>query len=263
MPDHTTWFHFLPGYERLAEYLSNPAFHLKRRWEFMLFTGDYPLVLDHIFGALLVFLLLILGGLAVRAKLASSSGAVPDRELTLRTVFEMFIEGVLGLLSPVLGDKMARHFLPLLGTLAFFIFTSNLLGLIPGFLPPTDTLKTNLALAVIVFVVTHYYGVKEHGAGYFKHFLGPIREWYALPLMIIMLIIETISHLARPVSLSIRLMGNIAADHKVVSAFFLLVPLLVPLPFLVLGVLVAIVQTVVFCLLSTIYISLAVAHDEH
>ena len=81
--------------------------------------------------------------------------------------------------------------------------------------------------------------------------------------MLVMLIIELISHLARPVSLSIRLMGNIAADHKVVSAFFLLVPLIVPLPFLLLGVLVCIVQTVVFCLLSTIYISLAMAHEDH
>ncbi len=264
MPDHTTWFQYLPGYHRLVEYLSDPSLHIKRRWEWLLFQGDFPLVLDHVFAAALIFVLLLIGGLVVRAKLVSSAGVMPDRRLTLRTTFEMFVEAVMGLLSPVLGEKNARRFLPLIGTLAFFIFTSNLLGLLPGFLPPTDTLKTNVALAVVVFLVTHYYGVKEHGfGGYFAHFLGPIRKWYALPLMILMLLIEVISHIARPISLSIRLMGNIAADHKVVSAFFLLVPLIVPLPFMLLGVLVAIVQTLVFCLLSTIYISLAMAHEEH
>jgi F-type H+-transporting ATPase subunit a len=264
MPDHTTWFQYLPGYQRIVEYLSDPSLHMKRRWEWLLFTGDYPLVLDHVFAALLILILLVIGGLIVRAKLTSSEGVVPDKTMTLRTVFEMFIEAVLGLLSPVLGEKKARYFLPLIGSLAFFIFTSNLLGLLPGFLPPTDTLKTNLGLALVVFLVTHVYGIKEHGAGgYLAHFMGPIRKWYALPLMLLMFLIEVISHLARPVSLSIRLLGNIAADHKVVSAFFLLVPLIIPLPFMLLGVLVAIVQTLVFCLLSTIYISLATAHEEH
>src|SRR6185369_15197563 len=105
--------------------------------------------------------------------------------------------------------------------------------------------------------LTHYYGVKENGLAYFKHFLGPVL-WLA-PLF---LIIELISHIARPLSLTLRLMGNMFADHKVVSAFFLLVPLLVPVPFLILGVLVCIIQTMVFCLLSMVYIQGAVAHDH-
>ena len=157
-----------------------------------------------------------------------------------------------------MGKKNAVKYLPFVGSLAFFIFFSNALALLPGFSPPTDTLKTNLALALLVFLATHYFGVKEQGLKYFKHFLGPI-PWL-IPLM---LPIELISHIARPVSLSMRLMGNMASDHKVVATFTTLVPLLVPVPFLILGTLVVVVQTLVFCLLSMVYISMAVAHEEH
>jgi F-type H+-transporting ATPase subunit a len=93
--------------------------------------------------------------------------------------------------------------------------------------------------------------------------MGPLRKWYALPLMLLMFLIECISHVARPMSLSVRLMGNMFADHAVVATFALLVPIVVPVPMMVLGVLVCIVQTLVFCILSTVYIGLAVAHEEH
>src|SRR5262249_52143000 len=93
---------------------------------------------------------------------------------------------------------------------------------------------------------------------YFKHFMGPV--WWLAPLMIP---IEIVSHLARPVSLAMRLLGNIAADHAVVLAFFAIVPFLVPVPFLVMGVFVSVVQAVVFSLLTTVYIGRAVAHEEH
>ena len=114
------------------------------------------------------------------------------------------------------------------------------------------------SLALTVFVMTHVYGVKEHGLAYFKHFLGPV--WW---LAWLMLPIELISHIARPVSLSMRLMGNIVGDHKLVLVFFGIFPLLLPLPFMVMGVLVCVVQAVVFSLLTTVYISQAVAHEEH
>jgi F-type H+-transporting ATPase subunit a len=100
--------------------------------------------------------------------------------------------------------------------------------------------------------------VRAHGIKYFKHFLGPF-----LPLAPLMLPIELISHIARPVSLSMRLLGNISADHAVVLAFFGVIPFLVPVPFLVMGVFVSVVQAVVFSLLTTVYISTAVAHEEH
>jgi F-type H+-transporting ATPase subunit a len=157
-----------------------------------------------------------------------------------------------------MGRKKAEKYFPLIGTLVFFILFNNLIGLVPGFVPATDTLKTNLALSLLVFVMTHVYGVAEHGLPYFKHFAGPL--WYLAPLMIP---IEIISHIARPVSLALRLMGNIFADHKVVMSFFMLVPILVPLPFLVLGILVCTVQTLVFSLLTMVYIDMAVAHEEH
>jgi len=157
-----------------------------------------------------------------------------------------------------MGEHNAQRYLSLIGTLAFFIFFSNVLGLIPGFAPPTATLKTNLAIAGFVFVMTHVLGVREHGIKYFKHFLGPV-----LWLSPLMLAIELISHIARPVSLSLRLMGNILADHKVVFSFFTLVPILVPVPFLLLGVLVCVIQTLVFVILTMVYISMAVAHEEH
>jgi len=157
-----------------------------------------------------------------------------------------------------MGEKDTRRFLPLIGSLFFFILFSNLLSLIPGFLPPTDTLKTNLVLSLLVFLVTHIYGVRTHGFKYFKHFLGP---W--LPLAPLMLPIEIISHVARPVSLAMRLLGNISADHAVVLAFFGVMPFLVPVPFLLMGVFVSVVQAVVFSLLSTVYIGTAIAHEEH
>ena len=165
---------------------------------------------------------------------------------------------VFGLMEGVMGEKDAKRYLPLIGSLFVFILFSNLLSLIPGFIPPTDTLKTNLGLAVMVFLLTHAFGVRAHGIKYFKHFLGP---W--LPLAPLMLPIEIISHIARPVSLAMRLLGNISADHAVVLAFFAVIPFLVPVPFLVMGVFVSVVQAVVFSLLSTVYIGAAIAHEEH
>jgi F-type H+-transporting ATPase subunit a len=109
-----------------------------------------------------------------------------------------------------------------------------------------------------VFFATHIYGVKEHGLAYFKHFLGP-----SLPLAPLMLPIELISHFARPLSLAVRLMGNMMADHKVVMSFFALVPILVPLPFLLLGILICLIQALVFCTLAMVYIGMAMEHEEH
>jgi F-type H+-transporting ATPase subunit a len=189
---------------------------------------------------------------------SGDAGLVPPPTFGMRNLFETLADTVLGLMAGVMGEKAAKRYLPLVGTFFLFILFSNLMGLIPGFLPPTDTLKTNLALSLSVFLLTHVFGVREHGLKYFKHFLGPI--WWLIPLM---LPIELISHIARPVSLSMRLLGNIVADHKVVAVFFGIIPFLLPVPFMVMGVLVCVVQAVVFSLLTTVYISQAVAHEEH
>jgi F-type H+-transporting ATPase subunit a len=269
MGEHTTWFDLIPGVPGLQAYLQH---FLGRSAGTEAFPTHFTLA--HVFGAVLVFLFLVYAGIGFRRALvvrgALREGAlVPPPSISLRNFIELFLDTVMGLMEGVMGPKNARRYLPLIGTLAFFIFFSNLLALIPGFLPPTSMLKTNVALALVVFLMTHVLGVREHGFKYFRHFMGPSipAPWYAKPftwiLALLMLVIEIISHVARPVSLSLRLMGNMAADHKVVFAFFVLVPVLVPVPFLVLGLLVVIVQTLVFCLLSMVYISMAVAHEEH
>lgn len=256
MGNHSTWFDLLPGYETLKH---NLQIYLGREWTWQVFQSTH-FEITHVMGGILVVLLVAFFGLRFLAavKSAPDAGLLPPKRFGLRALMEMLGDTIYGLMESAMGPKDAPKYLPLVGTLFVFILFSNLLGLIPGLLPPTDTIKTNLALAGLVFVMTHLYGLKAHGLAYLKHFLGPV--WW---LAWLMLPIELVSHVARPVSLSMRLMGNIAADHKVGVVFFGLVPLLVPVPFLVMGVFVSFVQAVVFSLLSTIYIATAVAHEEH
>ncbi len=258
MGEETTWFDLLPGVKNLTITLSH---YLGRTAGVDQFPTDFRLT--HVLSSLFVLLIVVVGSITFYGAMRRGGDAaiVPPNNYGLRNLVEMFAEGVFGFMEQVLGPKDARRFFPLIGTLAFFIFLSNCMALFPGFAPPTATLKTNLVLGGLVFVMTHYYGVRENGFAYLKHFLGPV-IWLA-PMFIL---IEIVSHIARPVSLSLRLLGNIAADHKVVAAFFALVPILVPVPFLVLGTLVCIVQTLVFCILTMVYIQGAVAHehdDEH
>jgi F-type H+-transporting ATPase subunit a len=256
MGHDSTWFDFLPGIHLLKE---NLQMYLGREWTWQVFQATH-FEINHILGGLLVLLFLTIGALRYAGAVGRSgdAGLIPPPRFGLRNFFEMLADAVYGLMEGVLGPKDAKRFLPIIGSLFFFILFSNLLALIPGFVPPTATLKTTLVLATVVFLLTHFFGLRAHGFAYLKHFLGPV--WWLSPLM---LPIEIVSHLARPVSLSLRLLGNIMADHKVASVFFLMVPLLVPVPFLVMGVLVSLVQAVVFSLLSTIYISTAIAHEEH
>lgn len=258
MGEHGTWFDYLyrfPWWRDLSHTLQEK---LGRDWEWMLF-GPTHWTLTHVMVALLVVLFVGFG--ASRFYAAVSKGGaealVPPGKLNLRNLFELLCDAIMSMMIGVMGEKNAKRFFPLIGSLALFILFSNLAALIPGFSPATDTLKTNLALALLVFVLTHYYGLKEHGLAYFKHFLGPL-PWLA-PLI---LPIELISHLVRPASLALRLMGNMAADHKVLFAFFAMVPILVPVPFYFLGLMVCVVQTLVFSLLAMVYISMAVAHDH-
>jgi F-type H+-transporting ATPase subunit a len=256
MDPHATWFDFIPGYAGLREGLHGS---LVRTWSWQVFqTTSFDMV--HVMCALVVLAFLSFGAFRYAGAVggAGDAGLVPPAKFGLRNLFEVLADTVLGLMAGVMGEKAAKRYLPLVGTLFMFILFSNLLGLIPGFLPPTDTLKTNLALSISVFVISHAVGVREHGPKYFKHFLGPI--WWLIPLM---LPIEIISHIARPVSLAMRLLGNIVGDHKLVLVFFGILPFLLPVPFMVMGVLVCVVQAVVFSLLTTVYISQAVAHEEH
>jgi F-type H+-transporting ATPase subunit a len=256
MGEHATWtdlLDHLPGWRHLSDYAQG---RLGRTWTAGPF-GATHFTLTHILWTLLVMLVVLVGCLAFRLSLTHADGVLPARRFGLRALFEMIADAVYGTAVGVMGEKNARRYLPLIGGLALFILFSNLLALVPGFGVPTTTLKTNLALAGLVFLMTHVYGVRENGLAYFKHFLGPV--WWLAPLMVV---IEIISHIARPIALSLRLMGNMVSDHKVVFTFFSLCPLLLPIPFLFLGLLVCVVQTFVFCVLTMIYIALATAHDH-
>ena len=256
MGEHGTWtdlLYGLPGMRNLHEYAQG---YLGREKKALVFDQSH-FSLTHVFWTLLVVLIVFWGCLAFRRSLGKKDGILPSRRFGFRAFLEMVADAAFGVMIGIMGEKNARRYLPLVGGLALFILFSNLMALVPGFGVPTTTLKTNIALAVLVFLMTHVYGVRENGLGYFKHFLGPVL-WLA-PLM---LPIELISHVARPVSLSLRLMGNMVADHKVVFTFFTLFPILLPVPFLFLGLLVCFVQTFVFCVLTMIYIALATAHDH-
>src|SRR5690606_32162972 len=159
---------------------------------------------------------------------------VPDEKLTYRNFFELVAENLYKLVESVIGHD-APHYYPVVASLFTFILTCNLLGLIPGFLPPTDNLNTTFALGAFVFLYYNFVGFRVHGIAYLKHFLGPVL-WLA-PLLVI---IEIVSHIFRPVSLAFRLRGNIAGDHMVLSIFNELTgPYLVPVIFYGLGVFVA------------------------
>ncbi len=264
MGKEVTWFHLLPGLHRLTEWAKHYLGREKGdKLEFLTvppFT-DTHFTLIHVLSVVLILVLLTLAAIRFRIGLSkkSTDAIVPSPSVSIGNLFELISEGILGFMTNIMGEKNAKKYLPIIGTLAFFILLSNLMALVPGMDPPTAALKTNLALALSVFILTHYEGVKAQGAkNYLKHFTGPIV--YLAPLFIV---IEIIGHLARPVSLSIRLMGNMFSDHKIGAVFFGLVPLLIPVPFLVLGLIVAIVQTFVFCLLATVYIQLAISHEGH
>lgn len=195
---------------------------------------------------LIIVLLLVLSLLATSA-LKSIPGGIQN-----------FMETVIGGIESMIVDTMGEHgrsFFPLIATLAIFILVSNLIGLIPGFFPPTANINTTAACAVIVFISTHVVGIKHHGLGYIKHFLGPI-AWLAP----VMFFIEVIGHLSRPVSLTLRLFGNMNGHELVLMIFFGLAPFLVPLPMMLMGVLVSFIQAFVFMLLAMIYIQGSLEH---
>lgn len=159
------------------------------------------------------------------------------------------------------GEQIIGHgyerFVGYLSALGLFILLSNLLGLIPGLESPTADVVVPLGFALVTFVYYHYHGIRANGGGYIKQFLGPV--WWLSPLLFP---VEVISHLARVMSLTIRLYANMFAGDLLTLAFFSIVPIGVPLIFLGLHLGVAFIQAYVFMLLAAIYLSLAVAHDH-
>jgi F-type H+-transporting ATPase subunit a len=213
-----------------------------------------PHVSNGIIVSVILLVIVILGYAQYKRK---KDEILPDDRLTFRNVLELIVEAISDLVEQTMGPR-GKEFMLIIGTLGLFILFNNLSGLVPGFLPATDNVNTTFACSLTVFVMTHYYGIREHGLSYVKHFMGPI--WWLAPIMIP---IEVIGHLSRPLSLGLRLFGNIMGDHLVTGIFFMLIPLFVPLIGMLLGTFVALVQAFVFMLLSMAYFSGAVAHEEH
>ena len=216
---------------------------------------EIPNVPPHVTYGLAASIVLII--IAVAARFTIMEKEAPTG---LQNVIEVIFKGLDNYVQELMGPE-GRHYFSLIGTLFLFILVCNLMGVMPGFDSATANLNTTLALALVVFFATHYVGVARHKLSYFKHFMGPV--WWLSPLMIP---IETISHLARPVSLSFRLFGNMLAKHELLLVLAMLVPFIVPMSILALGIFVAFIQAGVFVLLTMLYLAGAIeeAHgSEH
>jgi F-type H+-transporting ATPase subunit a len=204
----------------------------------------------------------------------------------VQNFMEVVLEQILQLIDDVMGPE-GRRYLPLIATLGLFILTANLESLIPGFAGPTANLNTTAACAIVVFFAYHYIGIRKQGAlTYLKHFMGPV----PLPLKPLMFVIEIISHLARPLSLTLRLFGNMVGGHILLAIIFFLMGLqgligwalsgsipgaivgglggLVMIVFTVgflypLKILVSLLQAFIFIMLTMLYISGAIEEAEH
>lgn len=261
MPEHTSFLSYLLAmFPALGENMRNFGHS---------FVGNKPVGphgAEPVAATILVVLILIALALKVKKDIGNyEQSVIPDDKLTLRTFFEIFIGYFYGMMKDMMGPTRAKKFFPVVGTAACFILFSNFLGMIPGFLPPTSSWNVTAGCAVIVLGAFTYYGLKEQGMGFISHLAGPWMGWAMLPINILIFSIEFLStFIIRPITLSIRLMLNIAVDHLLLSIMLGIFTLFLPIPIMILGTLVAIVQVLVFCLLTSIYIALATeGHEDH
>jgi F-type H+-transporting ATPase subunit a len=257
MPEHTSFLTYILAYfdtlRGNAKNLGTPIFPLGAHN-----TVEYR-GLEPIFASLLVIAVVVILAAGVRGEFKNlEASVVPDDTLTTRTFFEAFVGYFYNMAKDVMGQKNAKRYFPIIGGSALFIFFSNASALIPGLNPPTSSLNVTFGCSFFVFLAFNYYGIKENGWGYVKHFAGPV-----LPLAPLIFIIEIISTIVRPITLAVRLMVNMAVDHLIGAIFLGMVAVLVPVPLMFLGIIVILVQTLVFCLLTSIYIGLATEHAEH
>jgi F-type H+-transporting ATPase subunit a len=207
--------------------------------------GRFAHEYQHVIYSWFVMLIMIVGGLL----LVRGVQLLPRKR---QNFLEIVIEGLENFMVDITGPE-GRTFFPFIATIFLYIFICNLIGLVPGFFSPTANINTTLSMAICTFILTHAIGIKFHGAKYIKHFVGP--TWALAPLLFV---IEMIGHLARVMSLSVRLFGNIFGKEKILGILFALAGLyLAPLPILFLGILVSFIQAVVFMLLSIVYFTLA------
>jgi F-type H+-transporting ATPase subunit a len=211
-----------------------------------------PEVLPHnVSHAFLVSIILI--GVALIVK--SSLRLVPRG---LQNFVEMVVEQILKLSDETIGHRWSRPIFPFICTIFVFILLANLMGLVPGFTAATANVNTNAAMAIPVFLFYQFMGFKLHGISYINHFLGPIRTLSGIPLMILMLPVEIIGHLVRPLTLTVRLFGNMTGKHILLLVLGIISPWIIPTVILGLGLLVSVVQALVFTLLTICYFAGAV-----
>ncbi|PYQ36362.1 MAG: ATP synthase F0 subunit A [Acidobacteria bacterium] len=213
------------------------------------YVWDIP---DHVIMAALVLLIsCIIFPLASRRISKENPGP-------LQHILELTVQGLKDLLHDVVG-KEGEVFLYIIGAFAVFIFISNIFGLFYFLQPPTSNPNTTFALALTSFLYYNYQGIKTQGLlHYLKHFGGPV--WWLFPLMFV---IEIIANFARILSLGMRLFGNIFGEHTATGIFSGLVPIIIPWPMMALGIFGAVLQTFVFIMLTMVYLSGAVAAEEH
>jgi len=208
------------------------------------FAHHYPHV---IYSWVIMVFLIVAAGLAVKGL-----SMIPTKG---QNFWEILIDGMEEFMVDLTGDE-GRWFFPLIATVFLYIAVCNLSGLLPGFFPPTASLNTTASCALVVVIFTHIIGIKYHGAAYIKHFIGPI--WWMVPIIFP---IEIIGHLARIMSLSFRLFGNMMGHELVLAILFMLAgAFFAPLPIMAMGVFVALVQAFVFFLLSIMYFTGAMEH---
>jgi len=206
---------------------------------------------------IIVHLLLVAAIVLLLAKSATASlKAVPGG---VQNVLESYLGAAIAMGKDVIGEELARKYLPLVATVGLFVFVSNVMGIIPGFESPTSNINVTLPLALLVFFYYNYEGIRENGAvHYFAHFAGPVKM-----LAPLMFPIEIVSHISRIISLSFRLFGNIKGDDLFLWVLLMLVPWFAPLPAYLLLTFSALLQTFVFMILIYVYLAGAVAIEDH
>jgi F-type H+-transporting ATPase subunit a len=209
----------------------------------------------HVVMAILAFIICVALVLLLRGSLSV------ERPSKGQQLLEVIVQQIRGLLEQVVGPY-GRRYLPVVGSFAFFILISNLMGLIPGLEAPTTSINVTGALGITSFLYYMSRGFKQQGVGYLKHFMGGLSGWL-MPIGLLIFVVELISNSVRPVTLSLRLFVNMYADHNIGSTFLHLTPWLVPIFTIVLGLFVSFVQTFIFMMLSMVYLSETVPHEEH
>ncbi len=210
-------------------------------------------------------------GLYVRAKAntLAEGDALPEAKFNVFNILVEVLQYFRKLLRQMIGEH-SEQYLWLLATTFVFIFVSNFMGMFPGLLSPTSDFANNLAMAIIMVGAYHLFGFREHGVGYIKHFFAgmPLRGNGALIFGItlfmapMLFVLEIFSHSLRLGTLPLRLWGVVNGDHTFEHVLSSLFPIGLPIAAMTLGLVVCVVQALVFTLLSTVYIQMAVSHDH-